>query len=209
MAKKMRQAGAVLAMAGIMASTAAEAQSRRLCASVSEIHAIQVAAVQQELTDAALTCGPSAVANFNRFVKTFQGELRKSDNVLLAMFKRMHGGSAGTREHDAFKTRAIANAERRRIKPGAHAGFCATAELVFEAALAPDKPVLEDFVSGVPVYEKNPLDSCAITVAMNLQGIKAGPEIAPTPRPDRPGDVAADAMVPAAAVPSGAGVPKF
>jgi hypothetical protein len=207
MAKKMRRAGAVLALTGMVVSTGA--QAKVLCASATEVHAIQVAAVHQELTDAALTCGPLAVSNFNRFMKVFQRELRKSDNVLLAMFKRMHGAAAGVREHDSFKTRAIANAERRRTKPGAHEGFCATAQLVFDAALAPDKPVLEDFVSGVPVYEKNPLDSCAITVAMNLQGVKAGPEIVPTPRPARPGDVAANAVVPAVAVPSGPGVQKF
>ena len=199
MSKTLRLSGACLALAGMMATTAAEARNN--CASAREIQAIQVTAVYQELTAAALTCGPAAVSNFNRFVKTFQAELRKSDATLLSMFRRTHGGAAGAREYDSFKTRTIANAERRRIKPGAHEGFCNTVQVVFDAALAPDKPVLEDFVSGVPVHEKNPLDACEIQVAMNLTGVQAAPSIAPTPRPDRPGDVAAAdaALVPASA----------
>ena len=66
--------------------------------------------------------------------------------------------------------------------------FLPTADIVFAAALAPDKPVLEDFVAGVPVNEANPVDSCEIKVAVALQGVPAGPDIVPTPRPDLPGD---------------------
>jgi hypothetical protein len=198
MPKKMRQAGALLAIAGMMMSTAAQAQ--RSCASAAEVSAIQVAAVNQELTDAALACGPVAVANYNRFARTFQRELRRSDGVLLTMFKRVHGPARGNREYDAFKTRAISNADNRRTKPGAHDGFCAAANIVFDAALAPDKPVLEDFVSGVPIVEKHPVDACEIRVAMTLQGVKTGSDIAPTPRPARPGDPAEGAA--AAATPA-------
>ena len=56
------------------------------------------------------------------------------------------------------------------------------------AALAPDKPVLEDFVAGIPVEEQNPVDACQISVSLTLQGVAAGPAIMPTPRPDLPGD---------------------
>jgi hypothetical protein len=192
MPRKMRQAGAVLALAGMMASTAAQAQ--RNCASAAEVSAIQVAVVNQELTDAALACGPAAVANFNNFARTFQRELRRSDAVLMAMFKRVLGAAKGNREYDSFKTRAIANADKRRTKPGAHDNFCANALIVFDAALAPDKPVLEDFASSVPVYEPNPVTVCAVTVAMNLP---AASGIAPTPRPARAGEDAQSAAVPA------------
>ena len=72
--------------------------------------------------------------------------------------------------------------------PAPHDEFLPTADMVFAAALAPDKPVLEDFVSGVPVNEANPVDSCEIKVAVALQGVQAGPDITPTPRPDLPGD---------------------
>jgi len=158
------------------------------CASAAEVSAIQIASVQQELTDAALACGPKAVALFNQFQTVFNKELRKSDATMLKMFKRMNGNRAGDAAYDSFKTRAIAHAEQRRTKPGAHDNFCRTAEVVFAAALAPDKPLLEDFVSGVPVNEANPVDSCEIKVAVALQGVQAGPDIAPTPRPDLPGD---------------------
>src|SRR5476651_2099587 len=158
------------------------------CANAAEVSAIQVSAVQQQLTDAALACGPTAVEEFNRFQTVFGAELRKSDAMMLRMFKRLNGPSRGNSEYDAYKTRAIAHAEQRRTKPGAHADFCHTAAIVFAAALAPDKPVLEDFVSGVPVNEANPVNSCEIRVATSLQGVQAGPDMVPTPRPDLPGD---------------------
>src|SRR5665647_3612209 len=117
------------------------------CATAAEVSAIQVSATQQELTDAALACGPNEVSLFNRFQTSFSNELRRSDAVMLSMFKRMNGVAKGNSAYDAFKTRAIAHAEQRRIVPGAAADFCRTADVVFAAALAPDKPVLEDFVS--------------------------------------------------------------
>ena len=47
---------------------------------------------------------------------------------------------------------------------------------------------LEDFVSGVPVDEATPVDSCEIRVAVALQGVQAGPDIVPIARPALPGD---------------------
>ena len=158
------------------------------CATAAEVSAIQVSAVQQELTDAALACGPNSVALYNRFQTVFNKELRKSDALMLAMFKRLNGAAKGNAAYDSYKTRAIAHAEQRRTVPGAHDNFCKTAGIVFAAALAPDKPVLEDFVAGVPVYETNPVDSCEISVSATLQGVAAGPDIVPRPRPDLPGD---------------------
>ena len=177
--------GVCLLAISVAATGVAEARG---CASPSEVSAIQISAVQQELTDAALACGPREVALFNRFQTVFGPELRQSDGMMLRMFKRLNGAAAGNAAYDAYKTRAIAHAEQRRTKPGAHDNFCKTADVVFAAALAPDKPVLEDFVSGVPVNEANPVDSCEIKVAVALQGVQVGPEIVPTPRPDIPGD---------------------
>jgi hypothetical protein len=182
--KSMKLGASLLAMAMAWTS-AAEAAS---CASRTEVEAVQVSAVVQELTDAALTCGQDAMANMSRFQIVFQKELRRSDATLKSMFKRLNGARAGEAAYDSYKTRAINHAEQRRIKPGQHDNFCKAARLVFSAALAPDKPVLEDFVSGVPVNEANPVDSCEIKVAVALQGVAAGPDIAPTPRPALPGD---------------------
>jgi len=187
--------GAYAAALSLSNASLLEARSvSSACATAAEVSAIQVAAVQQELTDAALACGPNEVALFNRFQKVFNAELRKSDATMMRMFKRLNGNRAGDAAYDSFKTRAIAHAEQRRTKPGAHDNFCKTADVVFAAALAPDKPVLEDFVSGVPVNESSPVDSCEIRVAVALQGVQAGPDIFPTPRPDLPGDAQGPAV---------------
>jgi hypothetical protein len=180
--------GACVAALSVAGMPVAEARLSAACATSSEVSAIQVSAVVQELTDAALSCGPQALANMQQFQIVFQKELRRSDATLKAMFKRLNGARGGDAAYDSYKTRAINHAEQRRIKPGEQENFCRTARVVFEAALAPDKPVLEDFVSGVPVNEANPVDSCEIKVAVSLQGVEAGPDIAPMPRPALPGD---------------------
>ena len=170
------------------AAQAAEIQNP--CATTAEITAIQVSAVQQELTDAALACGEKETQLFNRFQTVFNRELRRSDALMLTMFKRLDGTVRGNAAYDAYKTRAIAHAEQRRTIPGAAENFCKAADIVFAAALAPDKPVLEDFVAGVPVEETSPVDSCEIKVGASLQGVAAGPAVMPTPRPEVPGDQA-------------------
>jgi hypothetical protein len=181
--------GAAVATLSLAHTTMLEArQLATTCASPAEISAVQVSAVVQELTDAALTCGSGTMSSMVKFQNVYQKELRRSDAVLKEMFKRLNGNRAGEAAYDSYKTRAINHAEQRRIKPGAHANFCKTADVVFAAALAPDKPVLEDFVSGVPVNEASPVDSCQIKVAVALQGVSAGPDIAPLPRPSLPSD---------------------
>jgi hypothetical protein len=186
---KSMKIGAAAAAFSLLAAPVAQARAvSAACASAAEVSAIQVSAIQQELTDAALACGPKEVALFNQFQTTFQKELRKSDATMLRMFKRLNGARAGDAAYDSYKTRAIAHAEQRRTKPGAHDNFCKTADIVFAAALAPDKPVLEDFVSGVPVNEANPVNTCQISVAISLQGVQAGPDIIPIARPALPND---------------------
>jgi hypothetical protein len=180
--------GACMAALTLAGSSVAEARISSACASQTEVSAIQVSAVVQELTDAALSCGQQTMDNMQRFQIVFQKELRRSDATLKSMFKRLNGARAGDAAYDAYKTRAINHAEQRRIKPGEQENFCRTARIVFEAALAQDKPVLEDFVSGVPVDEANPVDSCEIKVAVALQGVQAGPDITPTARPALPND---------------------
>jgi len=186
---KAMKLGACVAAFCLVGAPIAQARAvSSACASTAEISAIQVSAIVQELTDAALTCGPETMTKMSRFQIVFQNELRRSDATLKTMFKRLNGARAGEAAYDSFKTRAINHAEQRRIKPGAHANFCRTASVVFAAALAPDKPVLEDFVSGVPVNEANPVDTCEIKVAVALQGVQVGPDIFPTARPALPGD---------------------
>ena len=182
------QLSAWVVLAAFSGGQIAEAKSLGSCATASEVSAIQVSAVQQELTDAALACGDKETALYNRFQTVFNKELRHSDAVMLSMFKRLDGTIRGNAEYDSYKTRAIAHAEQRRTVPGEAANFCRTADIVFAAALAPDKPVLEDFVAGVPVEEKTPVDMCEIKVGTTLQGVAVTPSVTPTPRPDLPGD---------------------
>jgi hypothetical protein len=172
----------------LFSGAAQAADIQRPCATAAEITAIQVSAVQQELTDAALACGEKETQLFNRFQTVFNKELRRSDALMLTMFKRLNGTVRGNAAYDAYKTRAIAHAEQRRIVPGAAENFCKAADIVFAAALAPDKPVLEDFVAGVPVQEASPVDACEIKVGVSLQGVAVGPATMPSPRPDMPGD---------------------
>ncbi len=184
---KTFRAGACATLLCFTGATLAEARGLA-CATESEISAIQISAVQQELTDAALACGSHETELFNRFQTLFNRELRRSDARMLSMFKRLYGTSKGNVAYDSYKTRAIAHAEQRRTVPGAAADFCKAADIVFAAALAPDKPVLEDFVAGVPVRENNPINACEVKVSLTLQGVAAGSAIEPKARPALPGD---------------------
>jgi hypothetical protein len=159
------------------------------CAQPTEITAIQVAAVQQQLMVAALSCDPAGtpdtakefVRKFNQFQVSYGPELRKSDADMLRMFKRLYGVRKGDDEYNAFKTRTATHSEIRRIH--AFGDFCKAANLVFAAALAPQKPTLADFVAGVEVQEETPVSSCAISVAFSLTGTQAGINILPKPKP--------------------------
>jgi hypothetical protein len=158
------------------------------CAQPSEISAIQTVAIQQQLMVAALSCdqtdatgGKEFVDKFNQFQTSYGPELRRSDAALLTMFKRLYGPRKGDDEYNAFKTRAASHSESRRIH--GFGDFCKAAQLVYAAALAPDKPSLSDFVSGVQVEEESPVNSCAITVAFSLNGAQAAINVMPKPKP--------------------------
>jgi len=176
-------AGACL-LALCVAAGSAEARKPLKCADPKEVAAMQVAAVQQELMDAALTCGDEARSNFNAFQTAFGLELRRSDKALLSMFKRVMGGPKGDAAYNMFKTDMASKAELRRIH--GHADFCTGANLVISAALGPEKPSLNDFVAGVPVTDMSgPVNSCQIEVAVTLQGAMVNPAVLPRPNPLR------------------------
>lgn len=164
----------------------ARAQHRKAlkCADPAEVTAMQSAAVQQELMDAALTCGDEARTNFNAFQTSFGPELRRSDRVMLDMFHRVLGFRKGDDAYNLFKTDMASKAELRRVH--GHEDFCTAANLVISAALSPNKPSLADFVGQVPVTDmESPVDNCSIEVAVTLQGAMALPNIVPTPNPLR------------------------
>ncbi|MDE1986259.1 MAG: hypothetical protein KGJ28_06935 [Alphaproteobacteria bacterium] len=191
MGKKLMAGTCVLALSVVITS-GAEARKPLRCAQPAEVTAMQAAAVQQELMDAALTCGEQARVNYNAFQTTFGPELRRSDKTLLLMFHRAMGWSKGDAAYNRFKTDLAAKAELRRVHGSQD--FCTAANLVVSAALAPQKPSLDDFVSGVPVTDVggdangdlgSPVQSCQLQLAVTMQGAMAGPDIVPKPNPLR------------------------
>jgi hypothetical protein len=166
--------------------------------------AIQVAAVQQELMVAALTC--NEIEHFNAFQTGFAPELRVWDARLMKMFQRLFGYRQGQGEYHAFKTRLANNSSIRSIRN--NPDFCHEAGQVFAAALVSQKPTLEAFVAGIPVIDQGPVDSCEVRTASGLSGAKAIPNVVSQPNPGGVANLGAPqsvpASVPAAAQPGGA-----
>jgi hypothetical protein len=184
MKARLMVGGCVLALC-LAATVGAEAKKALKCANPAEVTAMQASAVQQELMDAALTCGEAAQTNYNAFQTSFGPELRRSDKTLLTMFRRVLGFKKGDAAYNLYKTDLASKAELRRLR-GGHQDFCTAANLVIGAALAPERPSLNDFVGGIQVRDiEGPVQSCQIEVAVTLQGAMAGPDIVPKPNPLR------------------------
>lgn len=182
------KAGACVLALSVVWATGAEARrvSSR-CAQPSEVAAIQTTVIDQQLVDAALTCGDSTRNNFNAYRTSFGRELRLSDRTLLTMFKRVYGGSRGDAQYNLFKTDMASKAELRRDHDPV--GFCKAADDALAAALAPAKPSLNEFVAGVPVADtETPVSSCSVAVNVAFTGVMAVPSVVPKPRPPQPGD---------------------
>jgi hypothetical protein len=196
MRKTLMTGACLLALIAAGTDEAAARHSAK-CASTSEVSALQTAAVQQELMDAALGCGGEALHKFNQFQTTFGPELRRSDRTLLTLFKRVYGARRGDAAYNLFKTNMASKAEIRRVH--GIGDFCASADLVFEAALASHKPTLSEFVGGVQIAdaEDAPIGSCDIKVAVTLQGAMAAPNIVPKPNPLRVAVAAPELRTPA------------
>ncbi|HEY4944479.1 MAG TPA: DUF992 domain-containing protein [Rhizomicrobium sp.] len=172
------------------------------CAQPAEVAAIQTTVVDQQLVDAALTCGDATRGGFNTYRNAFGGELRGTDALLLKMFKRIYGGLKGDAAYNLFKTNMASKAELRRIKDAA--GFCQSADLVLAAANGAAKPTLKDFVAGVPIADaETPVNSCSVAVDVTFKGVEAAPQVTPRPRPPQPDDPPEAPVVVASAAPAG------
>jgi hypothetical protein len=173
-----------LSLAGVLvAGNAFAASSSAKCAKPEEVTAIQTAVVQQELMVAALTC--NQIANFNAFQTGFGRELQESDATLHKMFKRVFGAKAGEDSFHAFKTKMANDSSIRSIHD--NPGYCHETDTVFAMALAPVKPTLTAFVSGVTTQEEAPVNSCEVRVAVNFGGGSSGSFILPKPKPTTDG----------------------
>jgi hypothetical protein len=93
--------------------------------------AFEVRALQSQLMVAALTCNRDA--DYNAFVRKFQGELASSYRTVQGHFRRTAGGSH-QRELDGFITQ-LANAHSQDgIRAGSQ--FCPLVTPLFQVALA-------------------------------------------------------------------------
>src|SRR4051794_21339419 len=79
------------------------------CVRRNERMALKVAALQQQLMVAALSC--HAIPLYNRFVISYRRDLQRSDNALKGFFIR-HGSVA---DYHAFKTRLANNSSLSSI----------------------------------------------------------------------------------------------
>jgi hypothetical protein len=101
------------------------------CASPSEMTTLRVAALQQQLMVAALTCHQARA--YNRFVLAYRPQLRRSDHAMLALF--LHSDRAdGDADYNAYKTR-LANLAMLKENKNVRA-FCGAARRDFRAAKA-------------------------------------------------------------------------
>ena len=126
-----------------------------------EVSAIRVAAIQQELMVAALTC--HEVSRFNQFQTGYGPELRSSDATLLRMFRRLYGGRRGEAAYHAFKTKLANDSSMRSIHD--NPGYCQEAGAMFATALADARPTLAAFARNLTVIPEQPADGCVVVTA--------------------------------------------
>ena len=159
------------AMSGnVLAATASAAQ----CARPEDMTAIKAAAVQQKLMVAALTC--NAVQAYNNFVMAYRKDLQASDRALQNFFRRLNGAT-GTEDYHAFKTRLANTSSIQSI--GDIAGYCASAQEAFTAALNSAKANLAVFVSRQTTSADDAFSPCQFRTAGTFL---PPPADVPTPR---------------------------
>jgi len=160
------------AMAGNVWAAGASAAG---CARPEDMTAIKAAAVQQKLMVAALSC--NAVQLYNNFVIAYRKELQASDRALQNFFRRLNGAT-GTEDYHAFKTRLANTSSMQSI--GDIAGYCASAQEAFAAALNSARANLAVFVSQQSTPADDAFLPCQFRTAS--AGSTAAPADVPRPR---------------------------
>ncbi len=158
-------------VAGLAASAIAGPALAQACVQPAERVAFEVRALQSQLMVAALSCGRDA--DYNAFVRKFQGELASSYRGMQGHFRRT-AGNGHQREMDGFIT-TLANAHSQDgIRAGSH--FCPLVSPLFQQALAQrDAAALADFA-----VERNVINPLAAPACPDR------PTPATAPRPARP-----------------------
>jgi hypothetical protein len=142
-----------------LSSVIGVASAAEVCARAPDLIALQVAALQQRLMVAALTCGEAEL--YNRFVNSYRSELIASDDTLKDFFARF--GEDGTSHYHAFKTKmanvysALSNAD-----PGQ---FCTAVRASFAPALSARNKDLAAFARSQPSIVNEPYTQCGQSIA--------------------------------------------
>ena len=123
------------------------------CATHDEVATLKVAALQQQMMVAALTCHQTGA--YNRFVRAYRSELQHSDHAMLSLFVRKDS-SDGDADYNSFKTK-LANVSMLKENEEGRS-FCREAKANF-SALAHQRS-LADFASSRPVYVSLPFSDC-------------------------------------------------
>ena len=127
------------------------------CATPGEMSTLRVAAFQQQLMVAALTC--HKIGSYNRFVRAYRPSLLRSDRDMLQLFIRLDG-TDGEADYNAYKTRLANLAVLRNNASGG--GYCREARADFGAAASNRRP-LSDFVATRRLDVRLPYEECAGT----------------------------------------------
>ncbi|HYM18677.1 MAG TPA: hypothetical protein VEU06_08945 [Micropepsaceae bacterium] len=150
---------------------AGTALAENVCAGAKDLTALQVAAVQQELMVAALTCNEAGL--YNSFVLAYQRDLQESDRTLLSYFRRAHEES-GTADYHSFKTRLANHYSLKSLEN--KKAYCRSAEATFASALN-DKLTLASFALSQPASNVSGSRACGDSVT-GVAMVARPPEVA-------------------------------
>ena len=142
-----------------------------ICARPADLVALQVAALQQQLMVAALTCND--ISLYNSFVITYQDDLVQSDTALQAFFDQFGNADGGPTYH-AFKTK-MANVYSAKSAVDKNR-FCTSARASFAPALKAEKLNLASFAMSQPSTVNEPYTNCG-------EVVEGGTTVARTPVP--------------------------
>ena len=134
------------------------------CATAPEMATLRVAAFQQQLMVAALTC--HRIGSYNHFVRAYRPSLVRSDQNMLRLFVRLDG-TDGEADYNAYKTRLANLAVLRNNESGG--AYCREAGADFAAAASNRRP-LADFVATRHLDVRLPYEACGgddTTVALH------------------------------------------
>lgn len=160
-----RTVSCAVSLLGSLCLLATSTWAGTTCAGPQDVTALKTADLQQFLMVAALTC--NKIPAYNGFVTSHQGELQKSDHVLLGYFMGRNA-QTGDADYNAYKT-SLANAAS--LKSLHDPAFCRAAEAAYAATL--DRAVAQ-LVSEQPPPIKLVYTSC---VREDIQPAESGPQL--------------------------------